>query len=106
MNREDAIRMAQTLPGCKTHWYGTLPDGSNRFDGATFTPEAFERFVTLVTAAERGRSKVMNQEELTAEIERLLKEIEVLKSDVAFWRRQYDDAKRWYQSVTGKGAWG
>lgn len=48
----------------------------------------------------------MNQEELTAEIERLLKEIEVLKSDVTFWRRQYEDAKRYYQSITGKGAWG
>lgn len=48
----------------------------------------------------------MNQEELTAEIDRLLKELEMQKAETAFWKRQYDDAKRWYQSVTGKGAWG
>lgn len=47
----------------------------------------------------------MTQEELAAENDRLLKEIEVLKSEIKFWRRQYDDAKRWYLSVTGKGAW-
>lgn len=47
----------------------------------------------------------MTYEELLAENDRLLKEIEILKADIKFWRRQYDDAKRWYQSITGKGAW-
>ena len=47
----------------------------------------------------------MTYEELLAENDRLLKEIEVLKADITFWRRQYDDAKKWYLSVTGKGEW-
>lgn len=48
----------------------------------------------------------MTQEELMAENDRLLKEIEVLKADITFWKRQYEAAKKYYQSITGKGAWG
>ena len=54
----------------------------------------------------------MTYKELVAEYERLLKEVEAQRADIKaqqadikFWRRQYDDAKKWYQSVTGKGAW-
>lgn len=34
--------------GAKLHMYGTLPDGSNRFDGAEFTTTKLEAFARLI----------------------------------------------------------
>lgn len=48
----------------------------------------------------------MTYEELLAENDRLLKEIEVLKADITFWKRKTEEWERLWRSDTGRGAWG
>lgn len=45
-------------------------------------------------------------ETLANDVDRLQKEIVLLQADIGFWKRQYSDAKQYFLSITGKGAWG
>lgn len=46
---------AASEAGAVTHWFGTMPDGTNLFKGAAFTPDQLQRFAAIIEARQREK---------------------------------------------------
>lgn len=70
MTRDEVIALAKRV-AVRTHWFGTFPDGTSRFDGADFSPDALLLFASLVAAAEREACAKVCEDIGNEKVERL-----------------------------------